>query len=66
MIWLMSYAASLLRVLASKLDGMETVNHFHVQNDIHVYTMVDADPEDIAYQIKYHMGLYPTTSPEVE
>jgi bisphosphoglycerate-dependent phosphoglycerate mutase len=60
MIWLMSYAASALRILASKLDGMETVqiNHVNVQNDIHVYTMVDATPEQIAEQIKFHMGLH--------
>jgi bisphosphoglycerate-dependent phosphoglycerate mutase len=56
----MSYAASALRILASKLDGMETVqiNHVNVQNDIHVYTMVDATPEQIAEQIKFHMGLH--------
>jgi hypothetical protein len=62
MIWLMSYAASALRILASKLDGMETVqiNHVYHHYDIHVYTMVDAEPAQIADQIRFHMGLHAT------
>lgn len=60
MIWVMSYAASLLRIIASRLDGMETVqiNNVAIQNDIHVYTTSDADPEMIGQQIQLHLGLY--------
>lgn len=53
----MSLLASAFRIIASKLDGMETVeiNHVNIQNDIHVYTMVDSSPEEIAQQIKFHL-----------
>jgi hypothetical protein len=58
MIWVMSYAASLLRIIASKLDGMETVQVTHHHYDVHVYTMVDSSPEEIARQIKLHMEMH--------
>lgn len=61
MIWIRSVVARGLRILASKLDDLETVqvNHINIDNDIHVYTTFDADPAEIAAQISAHMGLYP-------
>lgn len=58
MTYVRSCAASALRILAARLDGMETVRVNNIHHEISIYTASDVDPEDIALQIKYHLGLH--------